>query len=114
MDHFRHISMDDPLLAAAGEQTSAWLAQRGWTVNAALSSVLMRAVQTSAGQYPHARGTRPVFEVPYIREHGYGKDNEALPIMEQREKLGEEIGNQVNNVFTLDQASRESSGEWSK
>lgn len=121
LDSKWHANMQDPLLCKAGEITSAQagkevsqvLKQRGWTIDAVMSSVLVRALQTAQFQYSFQYPKQdPIWIMPYIRENGFGWDNIAESFEEQIKKVPGTHMNSSVNIHFADLAGRSTSGNW--
>eukprot|EP00403_Amphidinium_massartii_P016764 CAMPEP_0178428552 /NCGR_PEP_ID=MMETSP0689_2-20121128/30339_1 /TAXON_ID=160604 /ORGANISM="Amphidinium massartii, Strain CS-259" /LENGTH=470 /DNA_ID=CAMNT_0020050333 /DNA_START=1 /DNA_END=1410 /DNA_ORIENTATION=+ len=112
----KHIRMDDPVLTGAGiansqkasEEIKSWLQHHNLEVDATVSSVLVRAMQTAAYEYPT---NRTLYVVPYIREKGFGSDNVALSFEKQMRKVDWSGLPSVNTHFA-DKFGRDAGGEW--
>lgn len=97
----------DTLLSGAGytasvesaKEVDQWLKTNGFRIDAVLSSVLARAMQTALYMFPGH--TAPLHVVPYIREKGEGLSNAPKPQNEQVEHLQSALD---NRSFALDYA----------
>lgn len=95
----------DPLLSGAatqacvktGEDVEAWLEKSGKTIDATVSSVLGRAMETALRSYP--KYAKPLFVVPYIRETSSALSNAPK---EQREQLQELVEALDGHGFKVD------------
>jgi hypothetical protein len=121
----------DPLLGGIGEygaresgrRTMAWLKERNATLDATISSVLARAIETSLLAFPGHDQKRPLLVAPFIRELASGDSNRPRDPAEQLTQLVKRVpaGNTTVGVapFQVDYKWSEvfgasQGGDWDK
>jgi len=104
---FGRSRIHDPLLTgaawsharAARAAADHWLASHNLTMDAVVSSVLARAIQTALLTYPQGASS-PLHVVPYIREFGYGLSNAPKDRWDQVQDLNRSLAG--SGAFRLD------------